>query len=205
MAKKIVGIVGSYRKHRVIDTAVSEILKGAEALGAETTKIYLIDKHIEFCTNCRSCTQEEDAGRRAECIHNDDMEQILREIDNADGLVLASPVNFSYVTAVTKRFIERLLPYAYWPWGAKTGPKLRVKEPDKKAVLVTASAAPAFLGRILMRAPLTALKIAAKCVGAKVIKTLYFGFVAQSSDGTLDQKCLRKARKAGEQLASEVN
>ena len=38
MAKKVVAIIGTYRKGRVIDTAVSEILKGAEAHGAETVK-----------------------------------------------------------------------------------------------------------------------------------------------------------------------
>jgi len=201
MAKKIVGIVGSYRKGRVIDTAVSEILKGAEAHGAEICKIYLVDKHIEFCANCRKCTQEKDVGPRARCVHNDDMEDILRQVDSADGLVLGSPVNFSNVTAVTKRFIERLLPYAYWPWGAKI-PNFRIKNANKEAVIVTSSAAPAFLGRILMRAPLTALKAAPKCMGAKVVQSLYFGLVAQNPDGTLTEKKLRNAHKAGEKLTS---
>ena len=36
MAAKIVAIVGTYRKGRVIDAAVSEVLKGAEAHGAQT-------------------------------------------------------------------------------------------------------------------------------------------------------------------------
>jgi len=201
MAKKIVAIVGTYRKGRVIDTAVDEILKGAQAHGAQTTKIYLIDKHIEFCANCRQCAQEKDAGRRGKCRHNDDMDQILREVDEADALVLASPTNFFNVTAVTRRFIERLLPYSYWPWTAKMGPKLRIKKPDKKAVIVTATACPAFLARILIRGPLRALKIAARCMGAKVGQTLYFGAVAQSPDATLDQKSLARAYRAGEKLA----
>ena len=64
MGKKIVAIVGSYRKGRTIDTAVSEVLRGAADRGAATEKIYLIDKHIEFCNNCRACTQNRDAGRR---------------------------------------------------------------------------------------------------------------------------------------------
>lgn len=202
MAKKIVAIVGSYRKGRVIDTAVSEILKGAEAHGAQTTKIYLIDKHIEFCRNCRTCTQEKDVGRRAKCVHDDDMDQILREVDSADGLVLASPTNFFNVTAVTRRFLERLLPYAYWPWAAKTGPRLRIKKTDKKAVIVTASACPAWLARIIIRGPLKALKIIARCVGAKVLQSLHFGPVAQSPDSTLNQKSLLRAYEAGEKLAS---
>ncbi len=58
MGNKVVGIVGSYRKGRVIDSAVTEILKGAESSGAKTVKIYLTEKQIEFCNNCRSCMQE---------------------------------------------------------------------------------------------------------------------------------------------------
>ena len=56
---KITAIVGTYRKGGVTDSAVDEILAAAREAGAETTKIYLIDKHVEFCTNCRTCTQEE--------------------------------------------------------------------------------------------------------------------------------------------------
>lgn len=54
---KVLAIVGSYRKGGIIDTATDEILASAREEGAEAEKIYLIDKHIEFCTNCRSCTQ----------------------------------------------------------------------------------------------------------------------------------------------------
>ncbi len=112
MGKTIVGIVGSYRKGRVIDSAVTEILKGAESGGAKTEKIYLTEKQIEFCNNCRSCMQE--AGeKRGECVYDDDMEEILQQIDKADGYVLGSPVNLGTVTAITKRFMERLAVYAY--------------------------------------------------------------------------------------------
>ena len=55
---KIIAIVGTYRKGGVIDTAVDEILASAREADAEVSKVYLIDRHIEFCTNCRSCTQE---------------------------------------------------------------------------------------------------------------------------------------------------
>jgi len=83
--------------------------------GAETEKVYLVDKHIEFCRNCRMCTQEKDVGRRGKCVHDDDMAEILGKVDAADGLVLAAPTNFSNVNALTRRFMERLIVYGYWP------------------------------------------------------------------------------------------
>ena len=58
MNERILGIVGSYRKGGVIDSMVIEALAAAREHGAETEIVYLIDKHIEFCTNCRTCTQQ---------------------------------------------------------------------------------------------------------------------------------------------------
>jgi len=197
MDKKVVGIVGSYRKGHIIDSAVSAILEGAEGAGAQTKKIYLVDKRIEFCKNCRSCTQKK--GGRGKCVHDDDMEQIVKELESADALVLGSPMNFFTVTAVMKRFIERLVVFAYWPWG-KAGPRLRIKNPTKKAVIVTSSACPAFIGRILMPNALSVLKAGARSVGAKVVKRLYFGLVATRENQGLSQKALQKARHAGKKL-----
>jgi multimeric flavodoxin WrbA len=204
MAKKVVAIIGTYRKGRVIDTAVCEVLRGAQNRGCETQAIYLLDKHIEFCTNCRTCTQEANVGRRGQCVHNDDMGEILRAVDEADGLVLGAPTNFYNVNALTRRFIERLLPYAWWPWSVKAGPKLRAAQPDKKAVIVTSMATPAFLARILIPGPRRALKIAARTVGARVVKSLQFGMVAATPEATLGESDLLRAYRAGERLAESL-
>ena len=204
MAKKIVAIIGTYRKGRTIDTAVAEVLRGAADNGAQTEKVYLIDKHIEFCTNCRACTQDRDAGRRGTCTHEDDMAEILQAIDEADGLVLGAPTNFFGVNALTKRFMERLIPYAYWPWEAKRGPSMRVRKPDKKAVTLTATACPSLIARLLIRGPLKALKIAAWTMGAKVQTALLFGGAAHTPEATLDAKGLRRAYRAGERLAKSL-
>lgn len=58
MSRMVLGIVGSYRKGGSIDQTVSAVLASATAAGAATDKIYLLDSHIEFCTNCRRCTQQ---------------------------------------------------------------------------------------------------------------------------------------------------
>jgi multimeric flavodoxin WrbA len=203
MGKRVVGIVGSYRKGHIIDSAVSAVLEGAEEGGAQTKKIYLVDRHIEFCTNCRTCTQEENTDR-GKCVHDDDMEEMLKEIETADGVVLGSPINFSTVTAVMKRFVERLVALAYWPWGQKV-PKLRTKKPNKTAVIVTSSACPAFIGRILMPNALSIMKTAARAMGARVVKKLYVGLIAIEKDQKLYDRALRKARKAGKKLVSQAD
>lgn len=202
MSKTIVAIVGTYRKGGVVDTAVDQILKAAADSGVQTSKIYLIDKHIEFCTNCRDCLQQ--AGpERGVCRHHDDMGAILDLLESADAIVIASPINFYNVTAVTRKFLERLVVYGYWPWG-QPSPKFRITKPNKKAIIVTASAAPAFIGKFFYRPALTALKTIAKCLGAKVVKQLYFGLVAQHPEATLNEKDKVIAYAAGLKLAQGI-
>ena len=197
-AKKIVAITGSYRRDGTIERAVDAILRAAAEKGAETEKIRLIESRIEFCRNCRKCTQLEGL-QRGPCVQPDDMDDILKKIEAADGLVLASPVNFFGVTAVTQRFMERLVCYAFWPWG-KPAPITRVKDRGIKAVLVTSSAMPAALGRIFTRS-LGGLKRAAQTLGAKPAGTLFIGKAALHEKQDLPQAILDKARKLGYELA----
>ena len=198
MAKKIIAITGSYRKGGIIERAVDAVLKAAAERGAETETIRLMDRPVEFCLNCRACTQQE-GPQRGPCVHRDGMAEILDRIEAADGIVLASPVNFFGVTAVTQRFIERLVCYAFWPWG-KPGPGLRVKDRGLKAVLVTSSAMPAALGRVFTRS-LAGLKRAAQTLGAKPAGTLFVGTAALHERQELPQAVLEKARKLGHELA----
>lgn len=201
MAKKIVAIVGTYRKGHIIDSAVDELLNAAKVSGAQTEKIYLLDKYIEFCTNCRKCTQRKINGPRDKCVHNDDMGGILTLAESADCVVLASPVNFFSVTALMKRFIERFIVYAYWPWEAWS-PKSRQTKKNNEAVLIISSACPAFIGRLLISsAPFKIMKSAAELLGAKVIKKIYLGTVALTENQPLLLKYKTKLQSLGRKLA----
>ena len=197
MAPKILGIVGSYRKGCVIDTLVSTALSAAKEAGATTSKIYLQDKHIEFCINCRQCTQEPGT-MYGQCIHHDDIASILQEIESSDGIVLGAPVNFFNVTAIMRRFMERLVCYAYWPWGHHA-PQLRNKVKNKRAVLITATAMPAFFGRLLTGA-VRALKITAEVLHAKTVATIFAGTIADTEHPTVPLKFIQQAQKAGRKL-----
>jgi multimeric flavodoxin WrbA len=45
-SQRIVGIVGSYRKHGVINSVVTEVLEEAAKQGVQTQKIYLQDQQM---------------------------------------------------------------------------------------------------------------------------------------------------------------
>jgi multimeric flavodoxin WrbA len=197
---KIVAVIGTYRKGGVTDSAVGAVLKGAESAGAQTEKIHLIDKHIEFCNNCRACCQQP-GDKRSRCVYDDDMNGILDTMEQADAIVFACPINAGTVTAVTKRFIERLMVYYYWPWGKVCAPKRRNKKLSKKAIIITSSTMPALMGKILGRQFFQLLREPVKAVGARPVKTLYFGMVAPTPGWTLSEKQLQKCFDAGRKLA----
>ena len=195
--KKVTAIVGTYRKGGIIDTAVDEILASAREQGALVEKIHLTDTRIEFCTNCRTCAGQ--AGReRGTCPLSDDMAGILDKIEQSDVLVLASPMNFGTVTAIMKRFIERLICYACWPWGAMA-PRKRTRENPKRAVVVVSSAAPAFLARYTTRIT-GLLKQAADLMGARTTGVLFIGLAARKPHQDIGARARRKARRLGRKL-----
>jgi multimeric flavodoxin WrbA len=196
---KITAILGTYREGGVIDSAVEEILASAREAGAETTKIYLIDRNIEFCTNCRVCTQQE-GDSRGRCLLQDDIHDLLDELERSDSIVLASPMNFYTVTAVMKRFIERLICYAYWPWG-KAGPKIRRRQKTKRAVVVASSAAPSLLARLTTRM-VSLMRGCAKLLGAKKVDVLFIGLVGGEQKADIGARARKRARRLGKKLAS---
>jgi multimeric flavodoxin WrbA len=201
-ARKVTAIVGTYRKGGAIDTAVDEILAAAGEAGAETAKIYLLDKHIDFCTNCRTCTQQE-GPKRGECPIADEMSGILDQMERSDALVFASPMNFWTVTALMKRFIERLICYAYWPWGTH-GPKMRNTLKNKRAVVVVSSACPSLLARLMTRM-VGLLKGCAGLFGAKAIGVLFIGLAAGEPKPEIGSRARKKARRLGKKLAAGKN
>lgn len=190
---KLLAIDGSYRKGGITDQTVTALIE--EAKRADITimaPIYLRDRSINFCLNCRQCTQKK-GEKRGECPQKDDMEEILKQIDAADVIVLAAPVNFYNVNAITRRFMERLTPYAYWPWG-KGAPSSRKKGKKKKAILVTSSAMPAFLGRFFTGA-IRALKGIAGVVGAKTVGTIFIGLVGSAEKESIGNRIAPQIRK----------
>ena len=200
--KRFLGIVGSYRKGGVIDTVVSEILDAATANGATSEKIYLSDKTINFCTNCRECVQAPGPDRVPCVVHkDDDVNDIFEQINRADTVVLGAPVNLGSANALTQRFAERCIGSYYYPWGAKY-PVLRDKKKKRSAILVSSSAAPGFMNSAAFGSgAMTTLRTIADLIGADVIDELKVGLVT-TSDFAVPERSLRKARKVAESLAA---
>ena len=192
MPRQILIINGSYRPNGVTDQTLALMADTLRAHDASSEIINLRDYPIEFCLNCRECTQQPGTAP-GQCIQHDGMQALVDKIEAADAYIFASPTNFGGVTALFKRFMERLVMYAYWPWGAYAPKTRKAGLPQKKAVLVASSAAPGLLGRWLF-GTLPQLKQTAQVIGAAPVGKLFTGLISQEPHLKLPESVQRKAR-----------
>lgn len=98
---RVLGISGSPRRGGNTDLLLAEVLKGAASRGAEVETIVLNNLNLAPCQHCDACLK---AGK---CRVNDDMQDIYRALNQADRIVLASPIQFLGITAPLKAMIDR--------------------------------------------------------------------------------------------------
>jgi len=98
---RVLGIAGSPRRGGNTDLLLAEVMKGAASRGAEVKTIILNDLKITPCQHCDACLE---TGR---CKYQDDMQMVYQELEQADRIVLASPIQFMGLTAQVKAMIDR--------------------------------------------------------------------------------------------------
>ena len=97
----ILGINGSPRIGGNTDTLLDRTLEGARSEGANVEKVVL--SNLTF-SPCQECENLKDDGS---CIIEDDMQLLYKKIEEADAVILASPVYFSSATPQMKALIDR--------------------------------------------------------------------------------------------------
>ena len=125
---KLIGIIASPRKEGNTAWVVNKILKGAEEQGAETESWYFSDLDIEPCRGCLCCHEGAERG----CIINDDMQELYGAIEQADALVLGSPVYMGQMSGQAKIFTDRLFAQI----SPRFSPHYKEKVRNKKLILV---------------------------------------------------------------------
>jgi multimeric flavodoxin WrbA len=195
---RVLAINGSYRDDGITDQAVEAVVQAALSGGAEVETVLLRDYPIEFCLNCRECTQQpgESPGM---CVQHDAMHDLINKIELADAYILAAPTNFGSVTAVFKRFMERLVVYAYWPWDMNAPRQRKAAAVRKKAVLISSCAAPGIMGRWFYNTT-RQLRMTAKVIGADTVGVLFTGLVSKQQHPKLSDKTRAKAKSLAARL-----
>jgi multimeric flavodoxin WrbA len=104
---KILVLNSTYRPNGTTTELARSFMEGAEANGAQAHMIMLRDRTIGYCTNCLKCYGFTGEGI-SPCSLKDDMDEMIPQIVDADGVLFASPVHNGFVTGLMTVFWERL-------------------------------------------------------------------------------------------------
>lgn len=101
---KVIAINGSARKDGNTAILIHYILQELEKNGIMTEMVQLSGQRIRGCTACMKCFEN----RNRQCIIDDDIvNECIRKMTEADGIILGSPVYFSDIPAEMKALIDR--------------------------------------------------------------------------------------------------
>ena len=198
---KTVAIMGSYRKGKTIDTLVDRAIEGVMDArpNAVVEKIVLIDRHIEYCRNCGACRRDDPEKAIARCIIDDDMQDILPLMREADAYIFGVPIFEGTVNAVTKAFLERIC----WTlaragrWPVRGCPEPRDGRKRRAIVLMSSGLIIPLLRRFCDDATSLIKSTAGDSLNAKLIGSLYAGAVEKVGI----ERYLERARSLGVRLA----
>ncbi|MCD4806704.1 MAG: flavodoxin family protein [Methanococcoides sp.] len=101
---KVVAFNGSPRKEGNTSLLLKHVLLELEDEGIETEIIQIGDNPLRGCTACMKCFENKDE----QCvIKSDIVNDCIKKMVEADGIIIASPTYFADVNAETKALIER--------------------------------------------------------------------------------------------------
>ena len=98
---KVLGIYGSPRKRGNSQAVLDKVLEGAATAGATIERIQVRDLNMSGCQECGACEKE------GHCVVQDDMQTVYPKFDEADVIILASPIFFYGLSAQLKALVDR--------------------------------------------------------------------------------------------------
>lgn len=101
---KILVLNGSPRLNGNTAAMVEAFVKGAELNSHDVTVVSVCSKHISGCKACEYCHTKGDR----KCIQQDDMQEIYPVLDEAEMIVLASPVYYHGFTGQLQCAVNRI-------------------------------------------------------------------------------------------------
>jgi multimeric flavodoxin WrbA len=102
---KVVGFNGSPRKDGNTGILIHKVFLELEKEGIETELVQLSHKRIHGCIACYKCLENKD--QRC-AVNDDDANEYIEKMTQAQGVVLGSPVYFMDVTPEMKALIDRV-------------------------------------------------------------------------------------------------
>jgi multimeric flavodoxin WrbA len=101
---KVIGFNGSSRKKGNTACSLKIVFTELEKAGIETEMIHVGKEKIRGCIACHGCAKN----RNEACtIEGDPVNEWIRKMKAADGILLGSPVYFSGIAGTMKAFLDR--------------------------------------------------------------------------------------------------
>ncbi len=99
---KVLLLNGSPKADGCTATALNEMIKIFKEEGIETEVIQVGNKDIRGCVSCGYCE------KNRKCVVNDLVNEVAEKFEEADGLVVGSPVYYSSPNGTILSFMDRL-------------------------------------------------------------------------------------------------
>lgn len=112
---KVLIINGSPRVGGNTTVAVNELLKTFEEEGVQAEAVQIGNKAIRGCIACGNCM---DSGK---CAFDDAVNELAPKFEEADGLIVASPVYYASANATLIAFLDRLFYSTHFDKSMKVG------------------------------------------------------------------------------------
>lgn len=99
---KVLLVNGSPHPNGCIGRALQEMVSVFEKEGIETEILNIGNKDIRGCIACNSCS------KTGKCVFNDAVNEAAAKFEEADGLVVGSPVYYGSANGTLLSFLDRL-------------------------------------------------------------------------------------------------
>jgi multimeric flavodoxin WrbA len=101
MSMKVIGIVGSPRPRGNTEYLVREALETLRKEGIDVEIVLLGEKQIAPCEGCGAC------GGLLTCRIEDDFQEVFEKMEQADGIIVGSPVYFGSASPQVMALLDR--------------------------------------------------------------------------------------------------
>jgi multimeric flavodoxin WrbA len=192
---RIVAIYGSPRRRGNTATLLKEAVRGATEAGVVVEEIVLRDLKMSPCLEIYGCKKD---GR---CVIQDDFHAVLARLDQAEAVMLASPIFFYTVSAHTKILMDRCQSRwvkKYWiDPPAPSRPNHR-----RKGLFIAAGAT---RGRRLFEGTLLTVRYFFDVLDTELWRSLCYRQLDHEGDVLAHPAYLEEARQAGRDLAATLS
>jgi multimeric flavodoxin WrbA len=185
MSKKVLIIKGSPRKNGNSSILADQVALGVQEKGGQVESFRIDEMNIHPCDACDSCQETNGI-----CVIQDDMQTLYPKIQQADTIVLASPIYWFTINAQIKLCIDR--------WYAFESIKKEVW-PDKKIgiILTYGDSDPYNSGAVNA---IHTFQSMFRYLGAEIVGIVY-GSASEIGDVEKQPELMQKAYQLGKKLA----